>query len=64
MGGTWFERLVQYVRDWGPELPDRPYTCLECECLFDVQYHVCPECGGFRVEIRDKFTRYGSGVGV
>jgi hypothetical protein len=28
------------------------YVCLGCETAYDVQYHVCPECGGFSVESR------------
>ena len=26
------------------------YRCLGCESVYEVQYHVCPECGGFSVE--------------
>jgi rRNA maturation endonuclease Nob1 len=28
----------------------RPYVCEGCGTSFDVQYHVCPECGGYSVE--------------
>ncbi|WP_336021956.1 hypothetical protein [Halobellus salinisoli] len=33
---------------------DRPtrYQCLGCESIYAVQYHVCPDCGGFSVERR------------
>ena len=27
-----------------------PYMCGNCGSEFDIQYHVCPECGGFNVE--------------
>ncbi|QSG02846.1 Uncharacterized protein AArcS_1636 [Natranaeroarchaeum sulfidigenes] len=27
-----------------------PYMCGNCGAEFDIQYHVCPECGGFGVE--------------
>ncbi|MFB6252194.1 MAG: hypothetical protein ABEI27_11025 [Halobellus sp.] len=27
-----------------------PYACVGCGATFDVQHHVCPECGGFSVE--------------
>ncbi|SDX57049.1 hypothetical protein [Halobellus clavatus] len=27
-----------------------PYACLGCGATYEVQYHVCPECGGFSVE--------------
>jgi len=27
-----------------------PYCCRGCSTEFDVQYHVCPECGGFAVD--------------
>ncbi|MFA1610408.1 hypothetical protein [Halobellus rubicundus] len=34
------------------EAADRPtpYVCKGCGTAFDVQYHVCPECGGYSVE--------------
>ena len=30
--------------------PEFPYVCRGCGTAYDVQYHVCPECGGFSVE--------------
>ena len=27
-----------------------PYVCRGCEATFNVQYHVCPECGSYSVE--------------
>ena len=27
-----------------------PYACRGCGETYEVQYHVCPECGGFSVE--------------
>ncbi|WP_049987621.1 hypothetical protein [Halobellus rufus] len=27
------------------------YHCLGCGSVYEVQYHVCPECGGFSVEL-------------
>jgi hypothetical protein len=43
--------------DWlksvaGVDPPERPYVCRSCEAGLDVEYHVCPECGGFTVELR------------
>jgi rRNA maturation endonuclease Nob1 len=29
-----------------------PYVCRGCGVTHEVQYHVCPECGGFSVEAR------------
>ncbi|QCJ47670.1 hydrogenase maturation nickel metallochaperone HypA [Haloprofundus sp. MHR1] len=29
-----------------------PYVCLSCETGYDVQYHVCPNCGSYAVERR------------
>jgi rRNA maturation endonuclease Nob1 len=26
------------------------YACLTCETGYDVQHHVCPECGSYSVE--------------
>ncbi|QCC48354.1 hypothetical protein [Halobellus limi] len=37
----------------------RPYVCLGCESTYDVQYHVCPNCGGFSVESRVATERHG-----
>lgn len=28
------------------------YQCRQCYSQFEVQYHVCPTCGSFRVESR------------
>ena len=36
-----------------------PYVCLGCEAAYDVQYHVCPNCGGFSVESRNSTGRQG-----
>ena len=33
------------------EDPDQ-YRCRSCGAGFDVQYHVCPECGGYSVDTR------------
>ncbi|QIB72787.1 hypothetical protein GL213_11685 [Halogeometricum borinquense] len=32
--------------------PEFPYVCRGCGTAYDVQYHVCPDCGGFSVERR------------
>lgn len=29
---------------------DGAYQCQRCRTQFDAQYHVCPECGGYRVD--------------
>lgn len=29
---------------------ESPYVCLGCSVAYDVEYHVCPNCGGFSVE--------------
>jgi len=29
------------------------YVCLACETEYDVQHHVCPECGGYSIERTD-----------
>ncbi|MGQ4554760.1 hypothetical protein [Halobellus sp. GM3] len=40
---------------------DGPYACLGCEVTYEVQHHVCPECGGFSVEARtETITRDGA----
>ncbi len=26
------------------------YECRRCESEFDLQYHVCPDCGSYQVE--------------
>lgn len=39
------------VMDAFSEDDTRPeYACLACENGYDVQHHVCPECGGYSVE--------------
>ncbi|EJN60466.1 hypothetical protein HSB1_10690 [Halogranum salarium B-1] len=30
--------------------PVPAYRCHGCHTGFDVQYHVCPDCGGYSVE--------------
>jgi hypothetical protein len=47
---TSFARLWCAVGD-RRERSSSPYVCRGCESLFDVQYHVCPVCGGFSVEL-------------
>lgn len=32
------------------ESVDRPYRCLRCRASFELQHHVCPECGSYTVE--------------
>ena len=52
MGGN-TGTLARFIRLAGlTESPraDRPYHCKGCGTGFEVQYHVCPECGGFSVE--------------
>jgi len=40
-------------RDAAEEMTESaPYACKGCGTAFDVQYHVCPECGGYSVEHR------------
>lgn len=34
----------------GPDERDGDYQCRNCHASFGAQYHVCPECGGYRVE--------------
>jgi rubrerythrin len=43
-----FAQLWRAVGDGQDER--QPYVCRGCETPFDVQYHVCPVCGGFSVE--------------
>ena len=54
-GGA-FRRLKQ-LAGLGGEVPDRPYVCRTCEADLDLEYHVCPECGGFTVELRETRAR-------
>ncbi|MFB6192287.1 MAG: hypothetical protein ABEI11_03080 [Haloarculaceae archaeon] len=35
---------------WRGDGDARPYRCLKCDAAFDLQYHVCPECGSYSVE--------------
>ncbi|MDS0293438.1 hypothetical protein [Halogeometricum luteum] len=43
--------------------PEFPYVCRGCGTAYDVQYHVCPECGGFSVErLPDTDARIGVGA--
>lgn len=32
---------------------DPEYQCQQCSTHFDCQFHVCPECGSYRIERRD-----------
>ncbi|WP_164974747.1 hypothetical protein [Halegenticoccus tardaugens] len=44
-------RFRQFKRLIGIDGGERPpYVCLGCGSRFEVQYHVCPDCGGYRVE--------------
>jgi len=42
-------RLIEFA-GFGAQETTGPYTCLSCGASFEVQYHVCPECGGYSVE--------------
>ena len=43
--------LTALRRAIGLDLPaERPYTCRGCGSRFELQYHVCPVCGGFSIE--------------
>lgn len=33
-----------------------PYECLACGQTYDVQHYRCPECGSFRVEVKEYDT--------
>lgn len=33
-----------------PEEPRGAYQCRSCRSRFEGRYHVCPDCGGYRVE--------------
>jgi lipopolysaccharide biosynthesis regulator YciM len=50
MGGkrTPLGRLKRLAGLTAPETP--PYRCHGCETGFEVQYHVCPDCGSYTVE--------------
>lgn len=43
------DKLVQSVRS---RSSNPPFECRTCEALYMVEYHICPECGGFSVERR------------
>jgi rubredoxin len=47
MGGGAIQRLLGMWRD--RQLPDS-YVCRGCGTGFDLQYHVCPDCGSFSVD--------------
>lgn len=32
------------------ESRDRPYRCQRCGTPFELQHHVCPECGSYTVD--------------
>ena len=34
------------------EDPTEPYLCPSCGARFELQYHVCPECGGYSIQRR------------
>jgi rRNA maturation endonuclease Nob1 len=36
-----------------------PYECRTCGAGYELEYYVCPACGGFSVERRDH-GRYGA----
>ncbi|NHN41296.1 hydrogenase maturation nickel metallochaperone HypA [Halorubellus sp. JP-L1] len=38
--------MARFQDDDAP--PD--YVCLSCETDYDVQHHVCPNCGGYSIE--------------
>ncbi|SFR47340.1 hypothetical protein [Halogeometricum limi] len=39
-------------RSEASETSEFPYVCRGCGSAYDVQYHVCPDCGGFSVDRR------------
>ncbi|SDM14233.1 hypothetical protein SAMN04487949_1014 [Halogranum gelatinilyticum] len=50
MGGT-IERLGRLKRLVGlSDEETSAYRCHGCGVGFDVQYHVCPDCGSYRVD--------------
>lgn len=34
------------------EDPTEPYLCPGCGSRFELQYHVCPDCGGYSIQRR------------
>ena len=52
MGGTsgTLARVIRLAGLTDAPTSKRAYRCKGCSTGFDVQYHVCPECGGFSVE--------------
>ena len=59
MGGATYRRDTMTVRTgilgrlaapFGSRSRDRPYRCRRCETSFELQHHVCPECGSYTVE--------------
>jgi len=62
-GTAAIDRLLA-IAGLGPREPTEaaerrsPYVCLGCEAAYDVQYHVCPNCGGFSVESRISTERH------
>lgn len=43
------EGVADRIRE---EAPERPYECEQCDARFEVEYHVCPECGSFSIDRR------------
>jgi hypothetical protein len=58
-GNEAFGRLLR-IAGLGPRddaeaaLDEYPYVCRGCGTAYDVEYHVCPDCGGFSVEYRPR----------
>lgn len=42
--------LDRVMEAFGEDDARPEYACLACENGYDVQHHVCPECGGYSVE--------------
>ena len=42
--------LEKVTAAFGSDRRSNPYRCLTCETAFEVQYHVCPNCGGFSID--------------
>jgi len=45
--------LDRVLEHFSVEDAPHEYVCLACETGYDVQHHVCPECGGYSVERTD-----------